>query len=266
MAGLLYKDFVGIKGKKMVLLFLAGTLLFLVLRFLFPGSNASVMSGYMRETGAGEIAAMTKGDLYDSFLMLIPLIFIAAAIFLPSAWTVAILKNDDMTRTRQYIRVLPLERNAYIASKYLFIGIAVYILLSLETVWCIIFNSCAGDNSSAQLMQVMSTFVVFFAGTTLIIAAIEMPFYLTLGMKKGNLIKTGILEGLGFLAVAYLLFGDLGILDKFDLFSFVDWCKAHSFEMTLITVLTPLACLLLYWLSYRLTCHINKNREVEINE
>ncbi|MGN0414837.1 MAG: ABC-2 transporter permease [Agathobacter sp.] len=266
MAGLLYKDFVGIKGKKMVLLFLGATLLFLVLRFLFPGTNTVAISGAMRENDAGELVQMTMGDLFDSFLVFVPLFFMACAIFLPSAWMVAILKNDERSGTRKFIRALPLQRNAYIASKYVFIGLAVYLLFSLECIWIIIYSSCAGDNTSAQLIRSMSAFIMIFSGLTLIVAAIELPFYITLGMKKGNLVKAGIMEGMGFLVVTYLLFGNLSIFENYDIFKLVSWCETHFFVMTLITVLTPFICLFLYWLSYRITCRMNRNSEVKIYE
>ena len=45
MAGLLYKDFVGIKGKITVILFSLATIIFMVVRIIFPGVTDSVSNG-----------------------------------------------------------------------------------------------------------------------------------------------------------------------------------------------------------------------------
>ncbi|MBD5494144.1 MAG: hypothetical protein HDR12_07160, partial [Lachnospiraceae bacterium] len=133
MAGLLYKDFIGINGKRIVWILIGATLLFIILRLVFPGNVSTVMGFGMVENEAGELVEMTVGELRDSFLVMIPMLLIACGIALPSTWTTAICRNDEKNKTRQFTGVLPLDKNAYIASKYIFIGIAVYILFSLET-------------------------------------------------------------------------------------------------------------------------------------
>lgn len=265
MAGLLYKDFVGIGGKRIVCILIGCTLLFLILRFVFPG-NVSTDTGFgMVENEAGELVAMTVGDLRDSFLVMIPLGLIACGIALPSTWTTAICRNDEKNKTRQFTGALPLDKNAYIASKYIFIGIAVYVLFSLETAWIMIFNSVAGNNNCSELIAAISQLLIVFSGFSLLLASIELPFFLTLGVKKGNVLKTAIIEGLAFLAVAYLFFGNLKVFEKFDIIVFADWCKEHLVVVALISIITPIADIFIFWLSYRITCRINQNREVEID-
>lgn len=265
MAGLLYKDFIGIRGKRILWIIAGCTLFFLVLRFLFPGNVSTVTSLGMVENEAGELVEMTAGELRDSMLVQLPLLFIVSGFVLSSTWTAAICRHDEKNKTRQYTAALPLNKNAYIASKYLFIGIAVYVLFSLDTIWIMIYNSVAGDTNSAETFGILSQFLMAFFGLILILAAIELPFFITFGVKKGMLVKTAILEGAAFLGMAYLFFGNLNIFKNFDISVFIGWCEEHPVIVTFISVLSPVAELFLFWLSYRITCRINQNREVEIN-
>ncbi len=239
MAGLLYKDFVGIKGKWIVWTFVGLTVAFFALRFVWIGD--------------------------DIRLALILLMFIPYGLFLPSFWTAAICKNDEQHKTTQFVKALPLNRNAYIASKYIFIGIVVYIIFSLENIWIIIFNSVAEKGDAAQIIEAMGSFIVIFSGAALTIAAIELPFIITLGVKKGALVKTTILEGLMFLVVIYVFFGDMNALENYDITFIVEWYQNHTIFMMFLTIISPIVNIFIYWLSYCITCKINKNREVEID-
>ena len=257
MAGLLYKDFIGIRGKRIVGILAGCTVLFLIVRFVFPGNVTAALAGGMKESEAGE--------LRDSVLATLPMLLVVCGMTLPSTWTAAICRNDEKNKTRQFTGALPLDKNAYIASKYIFIGIAVYVLFSLETTWIIIFNSVAGDNLSREVVAYISSMLTAFCGISLLLAAIELPFYLTLGVKKGYMLKNAILEGIALLVIAYLLFGDLKVFDNFNIYVFVNWCEEHLVIVMLISIVSPVADILIFWLSYRITCRINQNREVEID-
>lgn len=265
MAGLLYKNFVGIKGKWIIWIMAGLTLLFLILRFLLPGNVTTVMEGVWAEDANGESVIFTVGDFRDSLLVMLPMLFIASSFFLPSVWTAAICKHDEKNKTKQFIRALPLDKNAYIASKYLFIGITVYILFSLDTVWITIYNSVAGNNNSSQYLMALSQFLMGFCGLCLALASIELPFFITLGVEKGMVIMTAILEGAAFLVMAYLLFGNLKVFENYDISIFANWCQEHLVIVTLISTISPVVELFIFWLSYRITCKINRNREVAID-
>lgn len=289
MAGLLYKDFVGIRGRRIVFILMGCTFAFWILRFLFPGnvdsdvhgiagvnadtvistdrteSAAAVTSFGMVEDEAGELVELTVGELRDSLLIMLPLLFIVAGLSLIPTWTAAICRHDETNRTRQYIAALPLAKNAYITSKYLFIGIAVYLLFSLDSIWIIIFNSMAGNNNSTECLKILSQFLMAFCGLILVLAAIELPFFITFGVKKGMLVKTALIESAVFMGMAYLLFGNLEIFTNFDINVFMNWCEEHLMIAMLISILSPIAELFLFWLSYRITCRINQDREVEMD-
>lgn len=113
--------------------------------------------------------------------------------------------------------------------------------------------------------MVLSQFLMGFCGLSLVLASVELPFFITFGVKKGMLLKTAILEIAAFLVIAYLFFGNLRIFENYNIYAFLNWCENNLSASTLISVLSPVAELLIFWLSYRITCRINQNREVEIN-
>lgn len=289
MAGLLYKDFVGIRGRRIAFILMGCTFAFWILRFLFPGnvdsdvhgivgvnadtvistdrteSAAAVTSFGMVENEAGELVELTVGELRDSLLIMLPLLFIVAGLSLIPTWTAAICRHDETNRTRRYIAALPLAKDAYITSKYLFIGIAVYLLFSLDSIWIIIFNSMAGNNNSTECFKILSQFLMAFCGLILVLAAIELPFFITFGVKKGMLVKTALIESAVFMGMAYLLFGNLKIFANFDINVFMNWCEEHLMIAMLISILSPIAEFFLFWLSYRIACRINQDREVEMD-
>ena len=98
MAGLLYKDFVGIKGRYQVIVFSVLTLLFLVLRLLLPGN-------------AGE-----WGEFLDYGGMTFVLTIVVISMMFISRFTSSIIENDEQHNAMQFTKTLPLEKNSYIST------------------------------------------------------------------------------------------------------------------------------------------------------
>lgn len=249
MAGLLYKDFVGIKGKIIVMILGLATIFFLVVRIIFPGGTDVV----------------SDGEANDIILMLCVLMLIFVGFFMISSWTVAICRNDEKCKARQFVNALPLAKNSYIASKYIFIAIAVYVIFSLEQIWTIIFSGMAGENGIASLATTAGMFLTSISSASMLLAAIELPFYFTFGVKKGSAIKVAILCILFFVVAYYMMFGDLSIIENWDIYVLVEWTENHMTFMSFLSVISPIVVLAIYWISYRLTCWINRNREVDID-
>lgn len=257
MAGLLYKDFVGIKGKIIVMILGLATIFFLVVRIIFPGGTDG------RTQYANEF--VSDGEVNDIILMLCVLMLIFVGFFMISSWTVAICRNDEKCKARQFVNALPLAKNSYIASKYIFIAIAVYVMFSLEQIWTIIFSGMAGENGIASLATTAGMFLTSISSASMLLAAIELPFYFTFGVKKGSAIKVAILCLLFFAVAYYMMFGDLSIIENWDIYVLVEWTENHMTFMSFLSVISPIVVLAIYWISYRLTCWINRNREVDID-
>ena len=244
MAGLLYKDFVGIKGRTNVIVFSVLTLLFLAFRVLFPGNSGEV------------------GEFFDFGGITLVDLIVVLSIMLISKATTMIIANDEKHNAMQFTKSLPLDKNSYIASKYIFIGIMTYVFYSLSCVWGIIYISLCVNESMSDFAKALMGILLPLYGMMLIIAAIELPFFITFGIKKAGIVKNAIMEILMFLIVGFVLFGDLDLLQNIDIEVFVHFAETHSFELIVLNVTQPVTVLIIYYLSYRLTCRINKNREV----
>ena len=258
MGGLLYKDFLSVKGKKISVIILALTLFFLALRLALPGTDVGNMVFNSTNQPSGEMT-------FDFFLWVFPFLFAFCSLGLPSIWTKALIANDNKNKIKSFIKALPFGKKTYIASKYIFIAAAVYVLMSVSLLWCEIYNCNAGENTMTDLVESLMSFLIVFACASIIIAAIELPFFITLGSKKAQMIKTAIMEILFLLLIAGLFFGDLEKIENIDLLRFMEWYKKHSFTVNLWAVVSPVVSSVLYYLSYKLTCALNKNREVDID-
>ena len=252
MGGLLYKDFCLVRGKRLVLLLLVLTGAFLLLRVALPGNV--VNSAFMAVNEQGQ-----EINLADAFLIVAPFALILFAITVVNQWVGRIVEGDHKNKIRSYTSSFPLEKHAYVASKYLFIGIALYVLLSLSCVWITIYSSFCGKGMFEELITVISSFLLPFFGLALFMAAIELPLYLLMGTKRAKLVKTAVVMVIGLLVVAFLFFGDITWLaDRLDIGKLAEWVKKHSFGVTLLEVLSPVITLVLYGLSYRICCHFWK--------
>ena len=249
MGGLLYKDFVSIKGKRLVLVLLLLTVAFLVLRIVFPGNMDH--SAFMALDDDGQ-----EINMLDAIFAFVPMFLTVSVIGLINGFVGKLVDNDNKNKIHTYISSLPLEKNAYIASKYVFIAITSYVFMSLCMIWVIIYNAFAGKNIFSDFLAAFNECIIPLFCLELFWAVIELPMFILMGTKKAKLIKIAITMLFGFVAVAYLLFGNLQWLsDNFDIGVFVEWAENHRFEIILTDVLSPFITLGLYYLSYRFTWH-----------
>lgn len=280
MAGLLYKDFVAIKGKFLVTALLLLTVLFLILRLCIAGGDIDVTENGIptvqsEETGVqNDNAGITEaamvddvemtGFIFDTMLaMLLGCLEIGLAVVPVSTMMNIILRTDEKNKTRAWIETLPMKKNAYIASKYLFFGIVYYVGISLLALWISIFVSNSGENMLTDFMNVNMQGILILFSAELIVVAIELPILLTAGTKKGMMVKRIIFMLILLALFAYLLFGDLSIFEHLDLYAILQWCEQNQALVTLISIGLPIAAGILYWLSYIVTCRLNRNREVD---
>ena len=254
MAGLLYKDFVSIGGKKITWIFLGLTLVYIALRAAFPGTVEIAAFTAVTETGE-------KVSILDSFFAIGLGFFLIAVVGLMNGWIGKLVEGDDKNKIRGYIGALPLDSHAYIASKYIFIGIASYVFLSLAFIWQIAANAFCGEGFSRELFGMIGGMIPTFTYLGLLLAAIELPMFLIFDKEKATLIKIAILILLAFGIIGFVFFGDLGWLEShLNVEVFMRWYDSHTFEVALWNVMTPVIVLALYALSYRIACHFAGDR------
>lgn len=231
MAGLLYKDFIAAKGKWYVFAMAAAFLILLSLRLMLPDEKGDVIV-----------------NLLASFIVTI---LFALVIF---NLETSIVAADEGRKRRCYCLSLPVSKRQYVASKYVFILISFYIAISFSEMLgflCVI--QCNNEemlNYSTMLQQI----VPLMACILLLVPALELPFLICLGTGRGYLMKLGIIFGVAFLVLTYMLFGDLSILDRISMETIFGYIKGHPQIYMIAQLVIIFGILGIYYISYRITC------------
>ncbi|MDD6332765.1 MAG: ABC-2 transporter permease [Clostridium sp.] len=263
MSGLLYKNFVAVKGRQVMWILVSLTALFLILRLRLPGGDILVlengyvdqsvtdndMLGFISDTG---LACLLGG--MELALFLVPI----------SVWLGSLRKADEKNQTWKLMQVLPLPSNAYVVSWYLFFGIVYYVVLSVMEVWNMIFLANAGENILQETINLNASMLLIFLSAALLVLAIELPVFLLLGSKKGVMIKRLLLLLLLLAAFTYVLFGDLSVWSGFDLYALMHWLQKHMIWIVALESGMPVLALGVYAGSCFLTCRQYAKREVEV--
>ncbi|MBO7532261.1 MAG: ABC-2 transporter permease, partial [Lachnospiraceae bacterium] len=123
MGGLLYKDFLSINGKKQVAVISVFTVLLVVFKLIV--AFADTPDAWLMENSEGEI--MNFLDYLVSMpAQMLPIMCIAFI----AMWIPNVIQNDEKSKIHAYLSATPLSKRAYIAEKYVFIGICIYAVLS----------------------------------------------------------------------------------------------------------------------------------------
>lgn len=260
MSGMLYKDFLAVKGKKILVAALVCTLLFTALRLALPGADMVKST-----SGTGEEMRFADGNMIDGFLWTMPFLFAFIGFGLPSFLIKGLITHDEKNKIRAFTKALPFGKSTYIASKYIFLAAAVYAAMSMGFIWCEIYFSRSGNNPFTDIVRNLQSFLIILSGVSLFITGIELPFFITLGSKRATGLKSAILELLFLFVIGWFFFGNLNIFEKIDIFNMMEWTRTHEFEINMMIVLSPVTASILYFLSYKLTCAINRNREADID-
>lgn len=248
MAGLLYKDFISVSGKKILTIIICLTIVFIGLRMALPGTADTFL--FMAENEDGKMIS-----LVDTIFLACVCFFLIFAFCIINGWVGKVVESDDKNKIRGYLRALPLEKNAYLASKYIFIGIAAYVLMSVTLIWEITANAFCRDGMMTEALSMISAMIPSFIYLALISAAIELPMFLIFGKNKAMLIKIAIILTFAFVVIGFLFFGDLEWVEQhFNLFELLRWYQNHLFAISLLNIMFPVITLVLYYLSYRITC------------
>lgn len=254
MGGLLYKDFVAVKGKKLILIFVIATIVFTVLRMLFPGTAA--FESLVATTEDGKTV-----NLLDSLFLYGEFFIICMGSLIINYMEPKLMEFDEKNRIRSYLFSMPVSRKEYVASKYIFTGAAMYIIMSLYMIWHTVSAAFMAEGIFANLSQMIVGFAIPFICLFLFMAAVEMPLYFMLGKEKAMMVRVAFWMVIGFFVIRFLLFGDLTLIENWDIEVLMSWVDAHASEMTVFITLSPVISLLLYYLSYRITAGLYERRE-----
>lgn len=258
MGGLMYIDFVAIKGKRVCFILLSVIALLCILRVIFPGSMAERMDMIATNDAGVEI------NLLDiMFVTLYGSIVTSIVCFIDIFCTRISEADASCTRIRNYVSSLPVAANAYVASKYVFIMITAYVLISLLSIAGIIIAAFTAPGLGQDLIRMCEVLVLPVASLLILVAAVELPLYILLGKEKGNLAKVAIVLFIAFVVIWFMLFADMSwFLERNEfLIRFFNWFMKYQTEITLSSYLSPVINLIIFYISYRITVYFKARQE-----
>lgn len=240
MLGLLYKDYIAVKGKYFLMVLFGQFLLLTAIRLT------------------------VVDEVVDHILPpMVMMMLCCLAAVLPFVFELSLMKADEGRKQKQYFLSLPVSRRQYVASKYLFLAIAFYIIQSVATFE---FLMCQVNMKSEEMSAKLSTFqmlVPTFIALCMVVCALELPFFVGMGVKKGMVAKESIIFIVFFLGVAYVMFGDLSIVEEANVMSLIDYFMKHPEISMTVQVLSPIVSILLYYVSYLISARLFEGKEWE---
>ena len=239
MTGLLYKDFVAIRGKIYALCAVAALVLGFLARLLIRDDATE----------------------YLLVMYLIILVFVLYVLINNKIET-DLMQVDEAKKQKQYSISLPITKKQYVAAKYVFMLLVFYIVQSFVTLFCYIIALDCVTTLCVQLVSIIMTILPIITTIMMVVTAIELPFFIGVGYKKGSLLKQGLLEVVFVVGIIYLLFGDLRIFDNVSLYVFVAWIEKHQVVVNALHIFTPVIGLAVYYISYRISCALYERREL----
>ena len=254
----MYKDFVAIKGKRICIILLSAIALLCILRVIFPGSMAEGLEMvFVNDQGI-------RINTLDLMFVTPYICIIFTIVCFIDMWCARLSEADESSsRIKNYVSSLPVSANSYVASKYVFVTIATYVLISLLSITGIVLAAFTEPGTGLDLIRMCEMLVLPVTSLLILVASVELPLYILLGREKGNLAKVAIILLFVFVIIGFMLFADISWLtDKENyIIAFYNWYTKHLTEMTLISYLSPVIDLFIFYLSYRITVYFKARQE-----
>lgn len=254
----MYKDFVAIKGKRICIILLSAIAILCILRMIFPGSLAEGLE-MISENDQG-----IRINTLDLMFVMPYICIIFSIVCFIDMWCARLSEADEScSRIKNYVYSLPVSANSYVASKYVFITIATYVLISLLSITGIVLAAFAEEGYVLDILRMFEVMVLPVTSLLILVASIELPLYILIGREKGNLVKVAISLLLVFVLIGFMLFADMSWLSEREEFfnKFFNWFMKYKTEVTMVSYLTPIADLIILYISYRITVFFKARQE-----
>lgn len=201
MNGLLYKEFRQNRG---VMIAIAVTpLVTLILLPVFAFTDFSQLSGFS--------LAKAWADINDVPLVRLLMLLIGALII---GFTVSLIFNADESKKWSFFAAtLPGSAQKAIYTKYVFTFMVLAMYYLSQLLWEMVLTHVCWGAWKIEMSSLSTVFSMLFF-VQLLLRAIEMPFFVRFGVKRGSTVKVIMIWGLLFLVMLWFLFGPLP--DSFD--------------------------------------------------
>jgi len=232
MKGLLYKDFLALKGQYVII----GICIYLVgifaLRFFLPANNgeADVVVGIIHLL-ASNVAIMSPFGLMNHFFSI-----------------------DATSNMKNYYMSIPISKKDYVESKYVIFIIIMYVMLSVSVFSSMIVKAGAINEEIIAKLDDCNAAMLIIVALVLIRLSFGIPAGVLYGAEKAYEVGT-YFGGLLFIIMIPVLY-----FVRFDKF---DYSKIDTTWIVVISMLMLPASAVIYYLSYRYTLKNITETEVQ---
>ena len=195
-------------------------------------------------------------NVLDTFFLYASAILLIMGTCYINLFVQKIVEDDQKNKVMNYIKSMPFEKTTYVASKYVFILICAYVSYTMYTICSVICKAFAKAGVMQDFQDASNAMAMPLIMLALFSAAVELPLFLRLGYEKAMLVKIALGLVLALGAIGYIMFGNLTIFDKLNLQVIADFIKAHKDAVIIVQAVASVLPLALYYLSYRISCHI----------
>ncbi len=243
MRGLLYKEYMAIGGRSMIL----GGVLLSILEIVF-----CIVTCF--NAGAEVLLVLYTPMFFFSGVSCVMLLMSK------------LFRTDSAKNCRNYLLTMPIDKKEYIASKYIFYLIIAYAVLSWGILLSMIGLTALKSEAFVQMVAMLQLIAPIVICLLLIAAALAFPLYFLFGKKKGDIVFHTISVSLALVFLVWFLFGDISVLVGVELEEKIDKMMEYSWVFILLNALFPIVTGVIYYLSYRLTASIFIRKEREYDE
>lgn len=235
MKGLLYKDFLAIKGKWISIAMAVFVVVYVGLRITLPGE---------------------RWEYADILLYFLYSVVSAVLVVLPTMSLNYIFGQDEKSKSKKYMLSLPFAKKDFVASKYVLFMVIYYVMISVINILSMAFMIGATDQQIIENVQQESMVRMGLMLVFLLFHSVQFPAYLLLGVKKAGEVNTTIIMLIMLALLPVFLFVNP---DNLDLSAFM-----MKHKNIIVAVITNGFWLVLgiYYLSYRFTLKHFKVGEV----
>ncbi|MCH5192600.1 MAG: ABC-2 transporter permease [Oscillospiraceae bacterium] len=193
-------------------------------------------------------------DEPESTILLYKAAFTAAVFFLTGAIQQIFFQSDEQKKWAYFVSATPKSVSGMLWTKYT----VVFMTSGICFIYCFIAD-CAlcifAEDSMVAQIAVQLIYIQLF------LRAIEIPFWVRFGTKRGNMVKAFFVLVIIFAVILYLLFGDLsifraGLMDRLYRM-LTDFMEGNVPDWVfLVQGIFPFAAAALYYLSYKISCRL----------
>lgn len=193
----------------------------------------------------------------DGQFMMLAMLLYSALIFMVTGFMEGnMFQTDERKKWAYFVTATPKAAAGHIWTKYVY----TLMISCFCMVWCSALDMVFAFVMEHDNIEVILSSLLFLQ---VFLRAIEIPFWVRFGVKRGSMIKAAMLLVLILIAVVYALFGDLSVFFSTDDFVsklidfFINFMSGNLPDwFKVVQALFPFAAAGCYYLSYKLSCRL----------